>query len=176
VPPGRLVFGTFDPSLDDYVAFSSRVDGTDLRMLLPGPHEYPRWSPDATEITVTSIGLGGTPGYPSANVFATVVKADGTIKRHLALGDPTLMLGCSAWSPDGVRLVCDGWDETTSGREGIYLVNSLDGGGLQRVTTSTGASTIFRVPCRPTASKIVYVHAERRRGVRRALDRQCRWQ
>jgi hypothetical protein len=158
VRPGRLVFGTFDPSLDDFVAFSSRVDGTDLRMLLPGPHECPNWSPDGTEITVTSIGLGGTTGYPSANVFATIVKADGTIKRHLALADRTLMLGCTAWSPDGRRVLAEGWDETTPGREGLYFVNSRDGGGLQRVTTSTGGLHDIPGSMSPDGKRIVYVH------------------
>lgn len=158
-PPGRLVFGTFEPSLDDFVVYSSRVDGTDLRMVLPGPHECPHWSPDGAEIAVTSIGLGGTPGYPSGNVFATVVKADGTIARHLAVADATLMLGCAAWSPDGMRLLAEGWDDTTPGREGMYLVNSRDGGGLQRVTNSTGG--IHDVPgsFSPDGKRIVYVHA-----------------
>jgi Tol biopolymer transport system component len=158
VPPGRLVFGTWDPSLEDFVVYSSSVDGSDLRMLVPGPHEIPRWSPDGTEVAVTSIGMGGKQGYPSANVFTTVLSADGTINRHLAVADSALILGCSAWSPDGTQLACEGWDETAPGREGLYLVDAGDGRRLQRVTTSTGGLHDIPGSFSPDGKQIVYVH------------------
>jgi Tol biopolymer transport system component len=87
------------------------------------------------------------------------VKADGSNTRHLALADPTLMLGCATWSRDGMRLLAEGWDDTTLGREGLYLVNSRDGCGLQRVTTSTGGYHDVPGSYPPDGKQIAYVHA-----------------
>ena len=42
--------------------------------------------------------------------------------------------GLHGWSPDNQRVACEGWDETTLSREGIYTVRSSDGGGLVRLT------------------------------------------
>ncbi|MEO7665258.1 MAG: hypothetical protein ABIV26_09040 [Candidatus Limnocylindrales bacterium] len=50
--------------------------------------------------------------------------------------DATLNLGCFAWSPDGSRLACEGWDDTDPTRNGLYTVRASDGGDVTRLTTS----------------------------------------
>jgi hypothetical protein len=62
---GPIVFGRFDPSLDDTVLHIARPDGSDMRVLLPGANECPQFSPDGRRL---SIGFG-------------TVAIDGTDKR-----------------------------------------------------------------------------------------------
>lgn len=152
VPAGRLAFGTFDQTLGGFVVFTARPDGADLKQLLPGEHEIPRWSPDATLLAVTSSSA-------TANVFGTILKADGTGARDLALQDPTLHLGCAAWSPDAKHLACEGWDDTTPGREGIYVVSSADGSGLRRLTRTQAGIHDIPGGFSPDGARIVFVHA-----------------
>ena len=44
-------------------------------------------------------------------------------------------LACSAWSPDGTRVLCEGWDYPDPSRNGLYTISSTDGSDLVRVTT-----------------------------------------
>lgn len=153
VPAGRLVFGTFDPALDDFVIFTVLPDGSDLKQLLPGAGECPHWHPDGGLIAVSAF----TADSGFGRGFETIVALDG-YSRILRLADPTLDVGCSVWSPDGQLLAGEGWDDTQAGREGIYVTNAADGGGLRRLTTSTDG--FHDIPGRfsPDGSQIVFVH------------------
>ena len=50
--------------------------------------------------------------------------------------DRTLNLGCTGWSPDGLRLACgvSAWSKADQTRNGIYTVRATDGRDLIRVT------------------------------------------
>jgi Tol biopolymer transport system component len=57
--------------------------------------------------------------------------------RILATPDPTLELHCEhGWSPDGERVVCEGYGIDDPSRNGIYTVSSADGGDLSQVTSN----------------------------------------
>jgi dipeptidyl aminopeptidase/acylaminoacyl peptidase len=129
---GEIVFGRFEPSLDDFVSYTTDPNGNGEAELLPGPHQLSRWSPDGALIAITVVSR--------SRVFAATIGPDGSGYTELPIADPTLNVGCMLWSPDGMRLACEGWDDTDPTRNGIYTINAADGGDLQRVTSSPGGN------------------------------------
>ena len=128
VGAGRIAFGRWDATVDNFVIFSVATNGSDLRQVLAGGHQIPRWSPNGDRLAVT--------GGNGLRAFETVVDAGGSHPQVLQLKDASLSLGCAAWSPDAARLACEGWDDANPERNGIYTVRSSDRGDLTRVTTS----------------------------------------
>jgi Tol biopolymer transport system component len=127
---GQIVFGRFNPGLGDFQIFTANPDGTSQVQLLPGVAECPRWSPDGTRILVCVADPGGL-------LRPATVRPDGSGFRLLDNPDPTLNLACWAWSPDGARLGCEGWDNANPSRPaGIFTPRSSDGGGLVRITAN----------------------------------------
>ena len=147
--PGRIAFGRFDPALGDFQVFTMLTDGSDLRPLLPGAHEGPAWSPDNSMISVTSFEGGD---------FLKVLRPDGTLVRELKSPDATLGLGCDNWSPDGTRLVCEGWDDAHPDRIGAYTVRASDGGDLVRLTLPADQQHDIPGGYSPDGTRIAFVH------------------
>jgi Tol biopolymer transport system component len=129
-PNGQIVFGRFDPAIGDDDIYVTNPDGTHNRLVIPGPHERPVWSPDGKRIAVTAQA-------PDGRATTAIVNADGSGYVLEPLPDSTLNLACGPWSPDGSRLACLGFDHTTAGRrEGVFTVRASDWGDLQRVTSN----------------------------------------
>jgi Tol biopolymer transport system component len=147
--PGRIAFGRFDNALGDFQVFTMLADGSDLRLLLPGPHEGPAWSPDSSLISVTSFEDGD---------FLKILRPDGSLVRELKLPDATLGLGCDNWSPDATRFVCEGWDDTHPERIGAYSVRASDGGDLQRLTSPADHQHDIPGGYSPDGKRIAFVH------------------
>ena len=140
VPGGLLAYGRFGPDGHPHV-FTAHTDGAGERALLPSIAEGPRFSPDGRRIAVATENAQGS-------LFLALVNPDGSGYRRFARPDPTLSLGCGAWSPDASRLACEGWDDSNPARNGIYTVRASDGGGLTRVTTSPGGGHVLRAAVR----------------------------
>ena len=119
---GRIVFGRFDPALDDTVIYAANPDGSQEVMLRPEIHEGPSWSPDGTQIGLTDA----------------VMNADGSGYRSRDFSQDGLALAAWDWSPDGERLLMEGWDPANDSpndsRHGIYTVRADDGGDLVRLS------------------------------------------
>ena len=147
--PGRIAFGRYDASIDDFQVFTMLADGSDVRPLLPGPHEGPSWSPDGTMISVTSFEDGN---------FLKILRPDGSLVRDLALPDPTIGLGCDAWSPDGTRFTCEGWDDSHPDRIGLYSVRASDGGDLRRLTSPADGNHDLSPTYSPDGTRIAFAH------------------
>jgi Tol biopolymer transport system component len=147
--PGRIAFGRFDSALGDFQVFTMLADGSDVRLLLPGAHEGPAWSPDNSAISVTSFEGGN---------FLRVLRPDGTLVRELKAPDATLGLGCDNWSPDGTRLVCEGWDDAHPDRIGAYTVRASDGGDLVRLTSPADQQHDIPGGYSPDGTRIAFVH------------------
>ena len=63
--------------------------------------------------------------------------------RGLETPDPTMELHCEfGWSPDGERLVCEGYGIDDPSRNGIYSVRAADGGDLTRITSNPAGGDI----------------------------------
>jgi Tol biopolymer transport system component len=126
-PPGRVAFGRYGPH--GVSMFTANTDGSGERALFPPDAEDARWSPDGRHISIVSQNSQGL-------IFFGVMEADGSGYAQRHSPDPSLNLGCVAWSPDSFRLACEGWDESDGTRNGIYTVRASDGGDLTRVTTA----------------------------------------
>jgi Tol biopolymer transport system component len=149
---GRIVFAQFQGTEDNFNVYSMNADGSDLKLLLGGNHAIPRWSFDGRRVAVTTSSFG-------SGQFETIVNADGTGARDLVRPDPSLALTCNAWSPDGTRLVCEGWQPGKRGREGLYTVRTSDGGGLTRLTTTTQGIHDIPADYSPDGTKILFIRA-----------------
>jgi Tol biopolymer transport system component len=149
---GRLVYAWDRPTDDVAVIGTANVDGGDERELLAGA-ELPRWSPDGTKLSVVAEGSQGL-------VFVGVINPDGTGYVQFDSPDPTLNLGCSAWSPDGERFACEGWDDADATRNGIYTVRASDGGDLTRITSVPDGTHDVPGDYSPDGTQIVFVRSD----------------
>ena len=150
-PNGQIVFGRFSTSLGDFQIFTANPDGTSQVQLLPGVAECPRWSPDGTRILVCTAD-------PDGLLRPATVKPDGSRFTLLDNPDPTLNLACWAWSPNGARLGCEGWDDSNPGRPaGVFTVRSSHGRGLVRVTANPYGAHDIPGDYSPGGSRIVFL-------------------
>jgi dipeptidyl aminopeptidase/acylaminoacyl peptidase len=129
-PPsaGRIAFLRFDAAANHFNVETVTPEGTDLRDAMPNyPLGFglPRWAPNGDRIAAWSTATDG---------YETIIVPDPAHHYHLYLPDPNLKLACAAWSPDGQRLLCEGWSTTRGGREGLYTVSAANGGEVARLT------------------------------------------
>jgi Tol biopolymer transport system component len=122
-PPtnGQIVFGRYDATQGDTVPYVVNPDGTGLRQLVPFIAEGPFWSPDGKQ-----IGLGHA-----------VIDADGTNLRTWDQSGNPFKVECWDWSPDGARMLCEGFSDDQAANvqiHGVYTVRASDGRDLIRVS------------------------------------------
>jgi hypothetical protein len=122
-PPtnGRIVFGRYDPILGDTVVYTVNPDGTNVVKVRPETHEGPFWSPDGRQ-----LGLGHA-----------LADADGSDYRVWDQSGNPFHVECWDWSPDGARMLCEGFSDDPAADKtihGVYTVRASDGRDLFRVS------------------------------------------
>ncbi len=120
---GKIVFGRWDPAVDDQVLFTVNPDGSDLHQVIPGKPvatECPHWLPDGRILACSSKGA-----------FQIINPATGS--SRIVGPPPKPGFGCGV-SPDGKLWLCSQYAHPT----GIYSVRSSDLGGLKRITSNPG--------------------------------------
>jgi Tol biopolymer transport system component len=136
-PPGqngRIVFGRFDPTVDNLVPFVMNPDGSHVQQLVAGAPQHIgdawQWSPDGSRIATlgTDVDAGAT---------AIIDPDTGSVVR-LPMPNPDIFTACDVWSPDAARLACESFGQTDASLNGIYTIRSSDGGGLTRMTSNPG--------------------------------------
>jgi hypothetical protein len=148
-PNGRIVFGRYDPTVGDFHAFIINADGSNEKQLLPGIAECPTWSPDGEKVLVCVANAKGL-------IRPATLEPDGSDFTLLDVHDPSLNLGCAAWSSRG-RLACESWDDLHPNRPaGIFTVRASDGGGLMRITTNPYGGHDRVGDYSPDGSRIVF--------------------
>jgi Tol biopolymer transport system component len=146
---GRIVFGRFDPAVNDFHIFTVNPDGANEVQLLPGIAECSRWSPDGEKIQICVFN-------PKGLLRPATLNPDGSDFRLLDNPDPTLNLGCWAWSSRG-RLAFDSWDDVHTQRPAVvFTVRSSDGGDLVRVTANPYGGHDIPGDYSPDGSRIVF--------------------
>lgn len=138
-----------DGVLDTYRIFTMPASGGVGTQLLDTEGEQARWSADGTRLSVLGEG-------PQGLIFLGFVDRDGTNYVRLDSPDPTLNLGCGAWSPDAATFVCEAWDDQTPGRAGLYIV-AADGTGLTRVTTAPAGRQDAPCDFSPDGTRIAFL-------------------
>jgi Tol biopolymer transport system component len=127
-PNGQILFGRYDPTLDDTVLYTVNPDGSHARQVFPFAVECPHWSPDGTRIA--SCGNGAD------DDGARIIDPDTGNYRYIPGPDPDLNTACYLWTPDATRLACESWSDSDPGRNGIYTIRISDGQGLTQVTSN----------------------------------------
>lgn len=112
--------------------FLVRPDGTGLHRLTAwGMNaDWPDWSPDGTLIAFADKGTVPSPSriftvHPDGTGLTDLVKATG----HADFHDPT-------WSPDGTKLIFQGWLDPSQGRS-LWMANA-DGSELHMIKGIAG--------------------------------------
>lgn len=133
-PNGLIVFQRSAPGLESGRLFLVNPDGTN-EVALPWSVdvECATWFPDGSKILIA-----GTE-YPGAPLRPATINPDGSGSTVLdTVKDPNLLLGCGDVSPDGSRLVLEGWSTHDPSVSGLYSVRTSDGGDLIRLTNCGG--------------------------------------
>jgi len=142
------------PSTGSGEYFVANVDGSDEQAFLPGEEfEARQLSPDNTRVAIVAPNEDGI-------LTGASVGTDGRNRTDLVNDDPSLHLACGVWAPND-RLACEGFDESTPSRSGIYTVSAEDGGDLQRLTHERD------VPCdySPDGSRLAFIRTGADEGV-----------
>lgn len=161
IEPGLKPVGTIlflrTTGNDSQAFYIANADGTDVRRLTE-PGEYccnNRISPDRSEILV----MPGSELLPP--VTGGLLSIDGTKFTPLHLNDSTLNLVPVAWSPDGTRIVFEGWDDADTSRTGIYTGGLPDVTNLVRVTSTGGAPHDSPLDYSPDGTRLVFYRSVR---------------
>jgi TolB protein len=123
-----LVFTKAGGRFADDAVFVSRLDGSQLRQLTTGGQTCCiRVSPDGRTVLGAAVTKDG-------RITTQILPLDGSPGRALPLPAGTLNLGPGAWTPDGRRIVVQGWDDTHETSSGMYVVDTADGKHRTRLT------------------------------------------
>ncbi len=154
---------TTEISLDGHILlgrgtyYLANADGTGEQQL-SDPGTYcclARISPDHSRI-LTMPGTDQT-----GAVRGGTLTIDGSQFELLPRSDQTLNLVPQAWSPDGTRIVFEGWDDADPSRTGVYTARAADGGDLVRVTTHPGLPHDVPIDYSPDGTHLVFYRAIR---------------
>lgn len=133
--------------------YTMPASGAEEPQALPIEGELLRWSQDGQQLSVVGPS-------PQGLVFVGLMNRHGTDYVQFDSPDPTLNLGCSAWSPDGRWFACEGWDDADPGRDGMYTVRASDGAGLTRITTAPEGTHDFPCDYSPDGSRIAFIRID----------------
>jgi WD40-like Beta Propeller Repeat len=140
LPPGTLLIGEWHPKTQDATWYTISTDGThrtDLGLRVT----CATWFPSGEQILITNDIAFHRDGGP---LRPAVVQPDGSGLTPLdGWVDPHLNLGCGDVSPDGTRIVAEGWIDGDRSRNGIYSVQAADGRGPQRLTRGLDSVPVY---------------------------------
>jgi Tol biopolymer transport system component len=147
-PQGRLLYHVYAGG-DTSRLFTIDAAGGPTEDLGVDTDPSARWSPDGTRVLVTSTA---GPAETALPVRPATIALDGSDLRLLdGVRDRSLNLNCSAFSPDGSLLACEGYRSDTD--RAVYTVRSSDGGRLRALTDFVGMPGDFS----PDGDEIVFL-------------------
>jgi Tol biopolymer transport system component len=148
-----MLYGEWDQRQQRAHWFTVDTDGSNRRDL----HVVAtcaEWFPDGSRIFITNDAAVDEAGAP---LRPAVIEPDGSDLTPLdATRDPDLQLGCGDVSPDGSRIVLEGFNLEDPSYEGIYSVRASDGGGLLRLTDGPDVYPQYS----PDGSRVVFMRTK----------------
>jgi dipeptidyl aminopeptidase/acylaminoacyl peptidase len=123
---GKIAFSQVTQGSDSQINLVND-DGSGLSQIpgvCCGKNTHPRWSPDGTQIVLTS-------NFPDGNDEIYTMNADGSGRKRLT--DNPAVDEFPAWSPDGTKIAFS--SNRDAGAFHIYVMNA-DGTGQRRLTPS----------------------------------------
>jgi len=138
---GRIVFRRAAPGHEAGRLFIVDPDGgNQFALPFSVTPECPRWFPDGSRILIQGTR------YPGAPLRPATIRADGTGLTLLdGVKDQGLNLGCGDISPDGTRLILEGFAvrDRDPSVGGPFSVRVSDGGGLIRLSELGGGEPSY---------------------------------
>jgi hypothetical protein len=133
-PEGLIVFRRSAPRLEYGRFYLNDPDGShDVALPWTVTSECPTWFRDGSRILIQ----GST--YPGAPLRPATIEPDGSGLTLLdGVKDPKVNLGCGDISPDGARLVLEGFNDHDHSVDGAYTVSVTDGRDLVRLNDGGG--------------------------------------
>jgi hypothetical protein len=133
-PDGRIVFRRSAPGIERGRFFIIDPDGgNEFALPWTVTSECPMWFPDGSRILIQGSA------YPGAPLRPATIKPNGTDLVLLdGAKDQNLNLGCGDISPDGTRLVLEGFNDHDHSVDAVYTVRVSDGGDLVRLNDGGG--------------------------------------
>ena len=125
---GHILFTRAGGRYGDETVFVANADGTGQRRVSPVGSSGSPW---ATR-NGSRIVFGGR--APDGRFTAVTAKLDGSDRVLLPLPKGTLNLGDGPFSPDGKRLVREGFDDLHHASDGIYITRASDGANPRHIT------------------------------------------
>jgi len=161
-PRGVILYGQWHPALQQSSWFTVRPDGTETTNLRV-TSTCASWWPSGDKILI-SLDVDAGPGRP---LRPATIKPDGTGLHRLAgARAPSLNLGCGQVAPDGNSIVLEGFGNAArSSANGLYLIRSVDGGGLKRLTRSPVGESDADPRFAPDGRHIVFLRDSHHSGV-----------
>ena len=126
-PNGQIVYGRALWPSEKTLTFTINPNGSNENEIYSQAAGCATWSPDGTKVLLGCLRRNGL-------FRPATIDADGGHFKLLNNPDPTLNLFCWSWSPDGLRLACEGGDDVHPERDALYTVRASDGGGLRLLT------------------------------------------
>jgi Tol biopolymer transport system component len=149
---GTILYARIDDTATVGELYVVGKDGSPRRKDLAGATCCAALSADGRQILVPA-------NTADHRITTATVHADWSGYVAMRLADPSLNLGPGAWSPDGKRLVFEGWDDKDPARNGLYTARSSDGSDRRRLTESTGGLHDLPVAWSPDGTRILFVRS-----------------
>ena len=152
LPVGTILYGEWDQRASLAHWYTISTDGSQ-RTDLGIEASCAVWFPDGGRILVTNDAEFTT----TSPLRPAVIDPDGSNLRPLdAVDDADLNLGCGDVSPDGSRIVLEGFGDEGTQRNGIYTVRASDGGGLIQLTSGLDGPPSYS----PDGSHVVFMRTK----------------
>jgi Tol biopolymer transport system component len=111
---GPLILFTRTLTGEDLRTFTIGIDGSQEFELADVHDCCGYWSPDGATILVPDK-------LASSRLLPATLNVDGTGYTVHNIGPQTLNLAAAGWSPDGKRIMFEGWDDSDLSRTGLYV-------------------------------------------------------